>query len=424
VANINPVILILSGVQGDPRRYRTFHLYEQARLAGLSCQLSHVTDRGLREKATEATIIILHRAAYDDQVAWIEHEIHQKHGRLIADMDDLVFDPEAVQYIHSPDFGDPVRRSLYLEDVKRFRQTLEGCDNAIVSSDFLSERVHQLGKPASIHRNAFSLEMLFLSEQAYRRRNENPARVVLGYASGTPTHDQDFALIKPVLKSILSSHAEAELWLVGRVNPGDDWEEGAGRVKKMRRVPWRGLPEIQAQFDINLAPLVIDNPFGQSKSEIKYVEAALVRVPTIASPSDSYMCAVQDGENGMLAEEPGEWRQDLETLISQPELRKTLGETAYHAVLQHYHPRVRARQLVETLNHIADDNLERAEDPNPSAYETPGEFWSCASYEKSPTLIERGMYTIKYRSMRTLFRQIWIYVRRLVSPIIPYPKPR
>jgi hypothetical protein len=39
-------ILILSGARGDTRRYRTFHLYEQTRLAGLECQLSHVTDRG------------------------------------------------------------------------------------------------------------------------------------------------------------------------------------------------------------------------------------------------------------------------------------------------------------------------------------------------------------------------------------------
>ena len=66
-------------------------------------------------------------------------------------------------------------------------------------------------------------------------------------------------------------------------------------------MPWRNLPSIQVRFDINLAPLEINNPFGQSKSEIKYVEAALLRVPTIASPSDSYSAAIRHAENGYLA---------------------------------------------------------------------------------------------------------------------------
>ena len=85
-------------------------------------------------------------------------------------------------------------------------------------------------------------------------------------------------------------------------------------------MPWRKLPEIQVQFDINLAPLEIDNPFGQSKSEIKYVEAALLRVPTIASPSDSYSaCHPASGERLSGGECAGLGTDYLETLIEQPE---------------------------------------------------------------------------------------------------------
>ncbi len=300
MANDAPSLLIVSGVQGDPRRYRTFHLYEQARLAGLNCQLSHITDPHLRHKVEQAAVVILHRAAFDAQVTWIERELHRNGRILINDLDDLIFDPAAVQHIHSPDFADPVRRSLYLEDVHRFRQTLDVCDHVIVSSDYLAERVKQLGKPASVHRNAFSLEMLAIARATQPSLPAKAGRQVIGYASGTPTHDQDFALIKPALHSILSRYPNVEAWLVGRLDPGRDWGTVHDRVKRVDFVPWRKLPGILVNFDVNLAPLQVDNPFGQSKSEIKYIEAALCCVPTIASPSDSYQYAIQDGQNGYL----------------------------------------------------------------------------------------------------------------------------
>ena len=64
---------------------------------------------------------------------------------------------------------------------------------------------------------------------------------------------------------------------------------------------WQGLPNIVAQIDINLAPLELDNPFCQAKSEIKFTEAALVGVPTVASPTQAFVYAMRDGEDGLLA---------------------------------------------------------------------------------------------------------------------------
>lgn len=421
-----PALLILSGVQGDPRRYRTFHLYEQARLAGLNCQLSHVTDPELRKKAKQSSVAILHRAPFDDQIAWLETEIHRKGGILIMDFDDLVFDAEAAKYIHSPDFADPVRRSLYMEDIQLIRKSLDLCDAVITSGEFLAERVNQLGKTALIHRNAFSMEMLALSEAAYLSRKVEPRKIVIGYASGTPTHDRDFTSIRAALQSILIRYRSVELRLVGRLDPGDDWTSLERRIKMIRFVPWRELPCIQAQFDINLAPLQVDNPFGQSKSEIKYVEAGLLRVPTIASPSDAFKYAIRHGENGLLASEGPEWEQLLENLVENQESRVSIGLNAYQYVLQGYHPRVRARQLVDTLNSITGQKLifhYQESDMDLSSEKTPHRYWSSFEFEKTPTLLQRGIYTLKYRNIGTLVKQIWIYFRRMVSPIFPYRNP-
>ena len=421
-----PSLLVLSGVQGDPRRYRAFNLCEQARLANLDCQLSHVTDPAIREKIIAADIVIIHRAAYDRLIAWIIDELRRKDGILIFDVDDLVFDLEAIKFIQSPDFADPVRYSLYQENVQLTHKTLEFSNFVTTTGEFLVQRVQQLGKQAFVHRNAFSFEMLTCSEQAYLKQRTSHGQVVIGYASGTPTHDQDFALVKPALRSILNRHPEAELVLVGAVDPGGDWGDLESRINRIRRLPWRKLPEIQAQFDINLAPLQIDNPFGQSKSEIKYVEAALLRIPTVASPSEAFSYAIRSGDNGFLAKDNQEWEEVLERLISQPGLRRSIGEQAYEDAQQRYHPRLRARELVMMLEEMLNQKLGPAHEPmgvDSDIFVTGSTACDSAILDRDPTLLQRGLYTLRYRNLLTLLKYIWIYFRRMVAPIFPYQVP-
>ena len=416
-------ILIISGVRGDTRRYRAFHLYEQTRLLGLDSQLSHITDSEIRNKADRADVVILHRAPFDRQISQLERDIHQKGGLLIQDIDDLLFEPEAFKYIHSVDFSDPVRASLYQEDMRLYRKTVEACDAVITSTGYLAERIRLLGKPVRVHRNAFSREMLESSERSFRTRQISDKGIVIGYASGTATHDQDFALIKPALKSILNRFPTAELRLVGPVDPGADWGNLASRIHRRKLVPWRILPDVLVSFDINLAPLRTDNPFGQSKSEIKYVEAALVKVPTIASPTDAFKYAIRQADNGFLASDTLQWENYLETLILQPELRRLVGEDAYQDVLQRYHPDMRAGELEGTLSVWMGRELNLPPATSVASKPEAGSvdpFWSCAQAERSPSLLQMGWYTLRYRGLFVLLKQVWIFLRRWVSPLIPF----
>jgi glycosyltransferase involved in cell wall biosynthesis len=425
MTNHRQSILILSGVRGDTRRYRTFHLYEQSKLAGLDSLLSHVTDGDLQEKAKRSSITILHRAFFTPMIGWIEQEIHNKGGKLIQDIDDLLFEPNAFRFINSVDFADPIRAALYQEEMHLYRQTLDLCDVAITSTGYLAERIQRLGKPVHVHRNGFSLEMLDLSDKAYQSRKGNHERIVIGYASGTATHNQDFALIKPALISTMQKFAHTELMLVGPIDPGKDWGSMADRVHRIKKVPWRELPAVLSQFDINLAPVQNDNPFGQSKSEIKYVEAALVRVPTIASPSDAYQVAIKPNINGFLAESTKEWEANLEHLICEPTYRCEIGEIAIQDVLERYHPQIRAREFVNTLNTIIGYKIMVPESRNidgPNEIESIHVYWSSAQDEKSPSLYQMALYTLRQRGLNVLVKQILIYIRRWLAPVIPYRK--
>ena len=97
-------------------------------------------------------------------------------------------------------------------------------------------------------------------------------------------------------------------------------------------VDWQVLPKMIADIDINLAPLV-DTVFNRAKSEIKWIEAALVKVPTVASRIGSFSEMVQDGETGVLVTD-STWFENLEKIILSPKYRQAIGEKAYNFVIK------------------------------------------------------------------------------------------
>jgi glycosyltransferase involved in cell wall biosynthesis len=424
-----PFFILLSGVKGDTRRYRTFHPYEQLRLAGVDCLLSHITDPELPTKIRKATVALFHRTAFDSHVERLLQTLSKQDGLALYDVDDLIFDPAAFSWITSPDFQDPIRARLYIEDMHRQRITLEACQAVIASTDFLARQVRALGKASWVHRNAFSYEMLAYAEQALLQVRPKNNALVIGYASGTRTHDLDFEVAKPALKQTLQRYPKAQLWLVGHIDPGKDWGALAARIRHYRAVPWRRLPQLLAQFDINLAPLVTNNPFAQSKSEIKYMEAALVQVPTVASPTEAFQYAIHSGDNGFLASDEQEWVNALSRLIEDANLRREMGLKAYMDVMERYHPQARSAELVITLNQIYQtfrgeplwETLSLPQAMKESSH--PAHFWVAPQVESAPSLVQMGLYTLQQRGLLTLLKQIWIYFRRLIAPLIPFKKP-
>jgi len=417
-------ILIFSGVRGDTRRYRSLHLYEQLSLAGADCVLSHLTDPRLLEHARSASAAVLHRVALDSYVEKVLHFLRSRGALIVLDADDFLYDPSIMRWIDSPDFQDTVRARLYREEIMRHRAGLDRCDAITASTEFLGEMLGSFGKPVRTHRNAYNLDMLRLSNLAYQNRQQQTDRVVIGYASGTRTHDQDFAMIKPVLAALMERYPMIELWLMGPISAGEDWGGLQERVRSFPLVAWRDLPHRLAMLDINLAPLLPESPFNQAKSEIKYMEAGLVRVPTVASITDAFRYAIQHGRNGFLAGSPDEWRLALERLIEHPAERQAMGEAAYQDVVSRYDPAARG---VSYLQFLDDFSVQFNKPPlkfcSGEAL-TPGtEFQNslfAAEHEQHPTMVDLARYSIRNRGVGTLLGQAWVFFRRKLAPIFPF----
>jgi glycosyltransferase involved in cell wall biosynthesis/ubiquinone/menaquinone biosynthesis C-methylase UbiE len=345
-------VLIISGSEGDMERYRCHHAQEQLGLRGVSCEVRHVNDAALPWRIPQYELVILHRVPWFESVEKIITQARHRDALVVLDIDDLVFDIELVSRIDALRTMDKAQRDLYLDGVRRYRQTVELCDGALVTTDYLAQAIAKLGKPAWIHRNALSAELIKISDAAFLSSNPRKDKVIIGYASGTRTHNRDFQEAQPALRRILERYPQVELWIVGHLDLDKTWEPLKNRVRRVSFVPWRELPHLLAQFDINLAPLELGNPFCEAKSELKYFEAGIVGVPTVASRTSAFEFAIRHGENGMLADGEESWFEALDQLVSDPKFRLAVGSRARQDVLQRYQPQSRSIELVSTLNKL------------------------------------------------------------------------
>jgi glycosyltransferase involved in cell wall biosynthesis len=333
-------------------------------LHGIASTLREPDDHQLYVDVTTHDLLILHRVTYSDLIGDLIEIAHLRGQPVIFETDDLIFAPElyaSIAFIDtlSPDAAERFRTSLHAQ-----AQTFALSDYVLTTTHYLAQAATARSKPALIHRNACSSEMLRTAEAAYALRQARPERteVVLGYFSGTGSHNRDFATITPALLTVLERHPQVWLHVSGHLELDRRFNAYRERIRRAPFVAWQELPQLVAQVDINLAPLELDNPFCQAKSEIKYTEAALVGIPTVASPTDAFRYAIRPGETGLLAATPDEWLAALTTLIEQPAERQRLGEAAHRQVYADYSPQTRSADLLNTLHEITTSYLPTAAD--------------------------------------------------------------
>jgi glycosyltransferase involved in cell wall biosynthesis len=349
-------ILFVSGLGGDTRRYRCVHHQQQLSLQGVESSLFAADDLQLYAAVAACDVLVLHRVAWSPLIADLVAVAHGCGAPVVFESDDLIFAPELFDRIAYLDTLPPEAAQRFRADLAGQVQTFAHCDCVLTTTEFLAQAAAERGKPAYVQRNAFSAEMFAAAERAWPLRRErldgNRSEVVLGYFSGTGSHNRDFATITPILAELMGRYAHLRLHVVGHLDVGGALLAYEERIRRLPFVPWQELPSLLAQVDVNLAPLELDNPFCQAKSEIKYGEAALVGVPTVASPTQAFAHAVRHGETGLLAATHDEWRDALVRLIEDPAHAAELGEAARQAVYAAYAPEVAAPALTATLETI------------------------------------------------------------------------
>ena len=347
-------VLIAAGCpHATVTQYRCVHLKEQFEAAGAHVDLLDWTDSAALdgEQPLPYDVLVLQRVAMSAPLRRLIERMRNTGGRVLFDTDDLVFEPELAHWHRGVANLPAGEQAIYVDGVRRYRTTLDAADAVLAASPLLAELAGRHGMPAFVHRNALGTEMMALATQLYNQRSARPANapIVIGYGSGTATHDVDFDQAVPALVDVMTDHPTVELWIAGPLALPSSLSAFGARVRRFPLLDWRRWFELLAQVDINLAPLEPGNVFCRAKSEIKFVEAAALGVPTVASAIDPFEQTMTDGVDGFLAGDAPSWIAALRRLVQDAALRQAIGAAARRAAEARYSPAARAADLAELL---------------------------------------------------------------------------
>lgn len=330
----NQYILIIDGVENiipQCTRYRVLNKAEQLRKNGFAVKVVNASEFSLAQ-AQYASHIIIYRAPWSAQLQLLCDLAREEHKPVYFDIDDLVFDTLYTDQLSYTQGLSEKEKGNYDAGVKNYGKMLAACDGAITSTNQLKEELLKYKDSVLLNRNLASSELIAVSSQFLKEDFGTDDRIKIGYFSGSISHNENFELIKPAIKEVLDNYPFVELHIVGHLDIPQDMKPYTQRIIVHDYVDWKALPQLISQVDINLAPLV-DSVFNRAKSEIKWIEAALVKVPTIASHIGAFADMMIDGQTGLLAKD-SEWKEKLESLILSADLRRELAENAYAFVLE------------------------------------------------------------------------------------------
>ena len=153
-----------------------------------------------------------------------------------------------------------------------------------------------------------------------------PDGVLIAYGSGSRAHDDDLHLVANALATVMRADPRVHLLLLGPVRTPDALLPYRNRVVRVPQAPVGEYFRFLVSAHITIAPLR-DTHFNRYKSHVKYLEAGLLGLPFVASPT-VYEGYVRDGSTGFIAHADSQWTDRLTALIASVDLREQLGREA------------------------------------------------------------------------------------------------
>lgn len=163
---------------------------------------------------------------------------------------------------------------------------------------------------------------------------------------GTPTTWRAYGTpMVPMLADLATEHSA----LVRVVGAGQE----APTDKHFENLPWSEKTEsdlIQG-MDVGLMPLD-DSPWSRGKCGYKLIQYMACGLPVVASPVGVNSDIVEHGVNGFLASTEAEWREALNTLLCNKELRQRMGAKGRKRVEARYSIQVYGPKVAGLLHEV------------------------------------------------------------------------
>lgn len=309
-------------------RYRVRHLVELlGDPAPVLVDLANPPDDFFAEVGAGAAVI-LQRVPLTPDTSVFLHRVRAAARTLAYDIDDQIFDANELE--------DWRIRSLEVSP-SAYALAMALADQFLVSTAGLRDKIERrFRKPAHILTNCLGAETVARSLGDAGQPDEDRP-FIIGYASGSRTHEADLAVALPAIERFLAANPRAEFHCIGRMDaPAALQAQFGGRVRYRKAVPAPELPRQLARFSVQIVPLA-DCPFNACKSHIRQLEAAAVGVPSIVSAVGEPASSVFHGVTGLVCRnDTSAWVASLQALHDDRALRERLGAAARRLVLANF----------------------------------------------------------------------------------------
>lgn len=329
-------ILFVTGGIGDKAHYRVFGVAEELTLHGFHCAVTVSDNPRLLELADRFKIFIFHKVSYDGKIRGFIGAIKSQGKEIIFDADDLDFDQKYLACMDYFSQISSVEKTEYEKGVGAEIVNDEYVKVATTTVNYLADKLKGKNKQVIVVKNKISNHELEIVEKIVACPGSDDGHVRIGYYSGTLSHNKDFATVAEALKRVLEKYKNVKLILAGPLDMEDKLNEFSGRIEILPRVSRDKYYANLYECDINIVPLEMQNPFCEAKSEIKFIEAGILGIPTVAVRNRTFSEAISDGQDGFLAGTEEEWAAALEKLVMDENLRREMGEKARQKVLRDY----------------------------------------------------------------------------------------
>jgi glycosyltransferase involved in cell wall biosynthesis len=339
-------------------RYRAYNmaqvLNEQQNI-DVSASYFFIDDLCFVDEIVElADILVICRARYCNRINELVRKFKMSGKKVFFDIDDFFFDIQYVDLIinscgHSENNTD---FDFWFSNIGRVRELMRLCDSVIATNQYLADKISEsLGISTSVIPNFINKEQLHISNEIFKEKQQRKLisnnKICFGYFSGTRSHNKDFQIVTPALIELLKQNNEIELVLVGHLDIDKKFEMFSDRVIRYPLQDYLSLQRLIGNVEFNLVPLQ-ENVFTDCKSELKYFEAAIVGTLSIASPTRTYVSAIQDGENGYISQ-AYEWHDRIKYAIDNIDSYSQMAETAHADALKKYAYHMQADTILNVL---------------------------------------------------------------------------
>lgn len=261
--------------------------------------------------------------------------IKRFNSNIVFDFDDAIFLTDKYQHNQNDKI------------LKRFNYILHNCKYVIVGNTFLKEKAIILNKkvytlPTPIDTNRFSSK---------KENKEIKNNIVIGWI-GSPDSCGYLRDLRHVFEILANKYNNLKFEFIG----ADNFYKGQERFTIKEWSFDREIEDLQ-NLDIGIMPLS-DDEFARAKCGYKLLQYMSMGIPAVASPVGINCKLIQDEINGFLASSQEEWRDKLDILLKNSNLRFKIGLAGRRMVEQLYSYEIMAPKLIKVFKGLSYDNKE------------------------------------------------------------------